>query len=1193
MQPVPQAVPAGAGGPPPLATSRNTYWRNGPFGRRANVQVSAAAGPVQPVTDPFVFGRKAPESSSLSNAPKDNMSKGNLPPVPDFSPVTFPPPSTPQPPNPYVGDKRHGSHPALQTPASQPGANGTFSNMADFSPALTAHITTNSDEMHLNIQRGVHNPQESHSTGIALENSVGGHPGLTSVIDRPVSGQEISRTESHPSCVPTSLSYFPSVPQCKPIEGRNYSPYPEPLFSNAFYAMAQSTVGISQPGHQHHHNPQQPVVQNPMQAPSMFGDAPSVSAAHSGVTNAAWQNAGAANPWQGQLPPEHFYLQPLETAYSLGSPITQENNPASQTQGTSEGASGQSTADADSGTVSMFFKGHEAENEEIVSSEKVDPAGRADLDAFQQTMGHTYYQPLHAQQISTTALSQAQVTVSSSVETLQKGIDNQHSPRAACVHHDFVASKDTSVGGEEPHGHVGLSYENIENLECVQNQEVLPSELPPQSHASPGAVPDLYKYASLSGPPLPKNSIVSHIEGGPNLEAPDSLPQPVRPDSVSSNYSNFSHRSVSSSTRPQELGTFIQQESGKPEEDSVVGFFKQIDSSPLGADASKKTPIKSYHSSLSQVPTPSPPKPTGVFQTSANSSFEPVRSHGLGVKPTEVDQAKMVVERRETRPSQRSTKKSPAMPVASPGNLEQPPDNLETIFMARAQTLPLIVPGDTTGGSTLDNIPSVLEKRVSTRAQGTVKKCESPATTLWAPSELPNFEGNVVLAPAAPVVYVAPKQVVQPPDEGLPISQQPHKLGADLHPPLQAGQAASENLENPPQMGNETAHCSQASSSYASLLSSPPTEALQNQPILITQANQSYHLAQPANFSLANQLSKNENNHMSKDPVLNNKPLLGRHNSGDSSGENGLAPGSLATTLTNASLFQAPFNASEMALNKTAPLLVPPASQVPLNLASEGPKTAPSEGLPPQFETNPSSSHGPASSALASSTAHAMPNNSHSSRLKNGSSGQESSGALDFTLAKNLERSLVTSGMQGSLAFPQAASHATQVGPEVHDQQHFYQQVTKDMQPPVPSDNAAPLQQQTQGSSVSQIVPPQLPPNHASPPGSNHALAPSNRSFPAGPLEESSVPLPTNYIQTNAVLGPPSSAVGTAGLPPAPTSAKVPSSQQGQQPPQNTFGPPPNPYYYYGHPYDAYASAYQPPYPPVDPRTAHLYYQVG
>ncbi|KAJ7308435.1 hypothetical protein JRQ81_008983 [Phrynocephalus forsythii] len=71
---------------------------------------------------------------------------------------------------------------------------------------------------------------------------------------------------------------------------------------------------------------------------------------------------------------------------------------------------------------------------------------------------------------------------------------------------------------------------------------------------------------------------------------------------------------------------------------------------------------------------------------------------------------------------------------------------------------------------------------------------------------------------------------------------------------------------------------------------------------------------------------------------------------------------------------------------------------------------------------------------------------------------------------------------------------------------------------------------------------------------------------------------------------PPTSAAGGPGqpLPLQPDQQHPPAPAQA---PQNTFAGPPNPYYYYQHPYEAYPTGYPPPYPPVDPRAAHLYYQ--
>ncbi|XP_042334135.1 protein transport protein Sec16A isoform X2 [Sceloporus undulatus] len=1231
MQPPPQTVPPGAGAPPPLGTPRNMYWRNGPFARRANAPVSTTAGPVRPVTDPFAFGIQAPQGSPLVNT-----AKGDAPVMQSFPPVAFPPTPVTHPPHLPAGDNSHGLNPSLPASISQSGANSTFSNPA--APSLYPGHVTNSVEMNPNVERSTRNPMgPSDSMGIALENSACGQQGLASVPARPPSSQEISRNPSNPISVPTSASFFlpaqQTVPQWMPAQGTfqpqgpPYSPYPEPPPQNALYAVTQSSVGISQPGPHmdtHQSTPQQPPVQNTTQAPLMFGDAPH---------NSAWQNAGGASPWPAQPPQEHFYLQPLDASYSPPvHPATQENSRPAQPQGTPEGASGQHPNSADSGTVSMFFKGDEAENEEILSSERSDEAGKASIDAFQQTMGHTYYQPLHSvHQIPTPPFPAAQPNLVLPAETLQKEVDVQHSFRNLCAQHDVHVSENT-VGKAGPvvtSGHVGSQYENVENQECIQNQEVLPSEPPTQSCSSPDTVSDPNRYASLVGPLLPKNTVVSHMEGGPNLEAPDLLLRPGRPDSVSSNYSNLSHRSISNSSRPQELGTFIQQESGKPEEETSRGFFKQIDSSPLvGGEATEQNPGKNYCGSLSQAPTPSPPKPTGVFQTSANSSFEPVRSHGSSIKHVEADQAKMVVERRENPPNQMGSKKSPATPVASPGNLEQPPDNLETLFMPQSHPLPLTVAGSggsaslPVAGSLTENVQLASDKRPSARTQGGIKKCESPATTLWAHNELPSFGGNVLLAPAAPAVYVPAKQtvqVVQPPEEGLsgPLQSEPASV---LLTPSQAGSVPSENLENPPKIGDEEALRSQASSGYASLLSSPPTEALQNQPVLIAQPNQSCSLAQPVNFSLANQLNKHESNHLAKDTTLSSKPLLGMQNSGNSSGENVLFPGvqlglsghSPAASLSN-NFSQGPLHASETTLNKSANLLVQPAAQGPLNLSPENQKTPSLEGgFTPELTSKlgaTSGLSGTPNMMLAGVSAGGANNRS---KAKNGSNSQEFSQALDFTIAKTLEQNSMdgcTQLLSTSRMFEQPPDQASQGVSEARNQQHFYQQVTRDMQSQVPSGNATPLQQQAQTAPASQAAtsPQSLAPlNHQLPPGSSSAQALSQKHVPAAPLERSTAPTTASYSQVTpnnkqTSSGQPSNAAPLGSLPPSSTVgasqlAHPPSQQEPQHPqppqtPQNAFGVPPNPYYYYGQPYESYPSAYHPPYPPMDPRTAHLYYQ--
>ncbi|XP_074871255.1 protein transport protein Sec16A isoform X3 [Carettochelys insculpta] len=1260
MQPPPQTVPAGAGGPPPAGISQNAYWRNSPFSRRANALVSGATAPVQPVTDPFAFGRQTPQGSLLGNPPKG-------------SPLVLPGPA-PRPafmhssPS-YAGDNSHGLPTSLPTSVSQPGINSnTFSNVVTPSPV---HIPNSTAETHPNAEHGPHNSSVPllYNTGAAHGNSISGHLTMAHMANRPLSRQDINRDPSNASSIPSGAPVLPpplqeTPPQWRPSQDnvqpqvQNYWPHAEPPSRNAVYSISHPSAVASHlpsqanvhqgPVHQH-------VPQSTTQTPSSIGgeknEISSFPVANHNVNsfqpeNMFRQNTGMSGLWPGQPHQEQFYPQPLLPDSGFINPITQENIPKKQSQNVSETPSGH----ADSGTISMFFKGDEAENEEILSSEK-SMSSKANFDACQLNSGCTYHQPLHPQQAAANVFSQPQVNRGSANDAVHKGLDVQCSSKTTSSQHNAQVSKNSmnisvdKANVSKTHENVGSHYENVENLECIQNQEVLPSEPQNINHSSPSVGSDLYRYGSLQG--LPKSTIVSHVEGGPNLEAPDSLPHPVRSDSVSSNYSNISHRSVSSSTRPQELvGTFIQQESGKPE--TSDGFFKQIDSSPFGRDSSEPTVNKNY-SNLSQPPTPSPPKPTGIFQTSANSSFEPVRSHGFGVKPAEVDQAKMVVELRENHLYQKNAKKSMAVPAVSPGNLEQPPDNLETVFTPQVHPLPLTVTGEPgkmlppVSGPVVENIPSVSEKRPSARVQGATKKCESPATTLWAHSELPDFGGNVLLAPAAPAVYVPAKQtveIIQPPEEGLS-SQQPNKPESVPVQQSQHGNVSSENLENPPKMGEEEALQSQASSGYASLLSSPPTESLQNQPILIAQPNQSYNLAQPINFSISfcNQLTRNENHLSLKDPGVEDKPVTGLqapHVDGILSGENmPLSVTQIGSSvnipqLSNPShfnLLQSPVSSPENASNSSTNLLMQPPSQRPLNLAPDAQRNASSEGGLPEF-ANKSESNAPAvpGTNLPSGNAKVLvppvntpvPNNS-----TNDSHGhEEASGALDFTVTRTLEKNKTSNSvqMQNTLlscgpGFPQQpVNHASQVGPDTHGSQHFYQQVTKDVQLQAPSDRA------TQGALLSQqqketAQTPQpvstgqslVPSNYqmasetkpAQAPQRQEHQAPINRYYPAGPPEGSSAQPPTNYSQTSpdkqpfsaqSLNAPTSSASATISQP------AVPTMQREQNPapshaPQDAFGPPQNPYYYYRHPYDAYQTPYSQPYPPMDPRTAALYYQ--
>ncbi|XP_051492564.1 protein transport protein Sec16A isoform X4 [Apus apus] len=836
MQQPPQTVPAGAAAPPPAGAARNLYWRNSSLGKRTN----AAAAPVQPVTDPFAFGRQTPQASPL-----DTPSKGNALGVQSSSPAVLPPPAIVPPALSHAGDNPHGLHTALSAPVSQPGVNAsTFANVPIPSPSPGYGINSPA-EVHPNTELGLRGAAVPlhYNTGAAVENSFSVHPGMVSASNQPGGRQDVLRDPNDVPSGPTAAALFPPPPQqpvsqWRPVQGnlqspvRNFVPYPEPSSQTDVHNISQSSVSTSHP------SPQTNLQQGPvhqgipqnMQAPLSVGcekNGKNGTANSSYQTNSIQpgnvfrQNTEMTHAWLNQPYQEQFYPQPPLQDSSFVVPTAQENNPKNQSPGMSEIANRPIPTDRESGTLSMFFKGDEAENEEILSSEKSYVVEKTEFDASQPNSAFLYHQPVHPQRVATNILSQVQAGTGSANEMVQKGMDVQYFPKIvsqqepqAAKHSMFVSDDKGRMGDLSGNG--GSQYENVENLECIQNQEVLPSEPQNMSSSSPAGAPDLYRYGSFPGQMLPKNAVVSHAEGGPNLEAPDFLPHPVRPDSVSSNYSTMSHRSASSSARPPEqVGTFIQQESGKPDEESSASFFKQIDSSPLGGDSSELNLSKNYHSNLSQPPTPSPPKPTGVFQTSANSSFEPVRSHGVGIKPAEIDQAKMVVELRENHSNQKNMKKNTAVPAASPGNLEQPPDNLETIFMPQVHPLPLAVTGEAGNmlhsGPVMENIHLGSERRSSTRAQGGVKKCDSPATTLWAQNELPNFGGNVLLAPAAPAVYVPAKQtveVIQPPEEGLS-NQQLSKPGTIAMPLSQNGNTSSENLENPPKMGEEEALQSQ------------------------------------------------------------------------------------------------------------------------------------------------------------------------------------------------------------------------------------------------------------------------------------------------------------------------------------------------------------------------------------------------
>uniref|UniRef100_A0A7N8Y3A5 Protein transport protein sec16 n=1 Tax=Mastacembelus armatus TaxID=205130 RepID=A0A7N8Y3A5_9TELE len=429
----------------------------------------------------------------------------------------------------------------------------------------------------------------------------------------------------------------------------------------------------------------------------------------------------------------------------------------------------------ESGTLSMFFKNNDVENEETLAGDR--------SKAVNGVPGAFQHHNLQAHSGHADVPSDYQ---GASVQ------DHSHVP------YMYDGNHATQRNAQKP---PDSQYDHVENLECVPNQEVLPSEI----HGSPAAT-------AAHG--------VDQFETGPNLETPDSIPRPMRSASVSSNYSNMSHGSGTGTRRHQGvIGTFIQQESPHLTDDANVsaatgGYFEQIDTSPAGDTVAQQ-------SSLEQMwlPTPSPPKPTGIFQASANSSFEPVRSHGVGVRPAEVDMAKIVAE---------------GGADSTPGNLELPPDNMENIF-GPGHPLPA---GAGSGVPHLTHPVVHSHSRPSSRAYGANRPCESPATTLWAQNDPTSLSSNILLAPAAPTVLAPLREpsadVIQPPEDG-PLDLQPSQR---VQP---TSQQLSENLENPPKVSEAEAGNSQGNLGYASLLVS---ESL-HQPVLIAPPVSSYSVIPP------------------------------------------------------------------------------------------------------------------------------------------------------------------------------------------------------------------------------------------------------------------------------------------------------------------------------------------------------------
>ncbi|XP_028724647.1 protein transport protein Sec16A isoform X6 [Peromyscus leucopus] len=821
MQPPPQAVPSGVAGPPPAGNPRSMFWANSPYRRPAsnNAPVAPITRPLQPVTDPFAFNRQ-----TLQNSPVGSSSKSSLPSLPGPALSAFSQwPGLPVPPT-NAGDSSTGLHEPLSGTLSQPRAEtspfppaSTPSSLPGLEMSRSAEGGSSSGP---EVQMLPHPPH--YIPRVGPEQPHGGH------LNDSGSGpdQPTNRHPPHDGAVAQAASPFfpqPQMPgQWGPVQGGPQPSYQHhsPCLEGPVQNMGPQATSLSHfpspaslyqgPGHE----PHVPLMSTPASLASGEGN----EVVHQQSKNHSLssfppkhtfeQNSRVGNMWAS---PEFRQNPGVNKEHLLDpahvNPFTQGNNPEHQVHGPSEASTNPALQDAAPGALSMFFQGEETENEENLSSEKAVLDDRLDLDGVSSTPRLSHPPPpAHG----TGGVYQAFLQGPSS-EAAQDGDVQPYFSQSVGIRHDrqttMTPASDTwgDTSGAGTHCASGPQCENVENLEFVQNQEVLPRET---LNVDPSSLSDQFRHGPLPGPAVSRPVTVGLTRGGGlNLEAPDIPLHPTRPDSVSSSYSSHSHRSPPGSARPQELvGTFIQQEVGKLEDDTSGSFFKQIDSSPVGGETDEMTGSQNYCSSLSQPSTPSPPKPTGVFQTSANSSFEPVKSHLVGVKPVEADRANMVVEVRGTRDRQKKRRAAAVPPDAAPGNLEQPPDNMETLCAPQACPLPLSTTGEAghlashTAGPPLDTVRPVPEKRSSARAQGP-GKCESPATTLWAQNELPDFGGNVLLAPAAPALYVPvkpkPSEVIHHPEKGMS-GQQSRKPGSVLPLQNQDPPGASENLENPP-----------------------------------------------------------------------------------------------------------------------------------------------------------------------------------------------------------------------------------------------------------------------------------------------------------------------------------------------------------------------------------------------------------
>lgn len=775
MQPPPRNTPPGGSGPPP--SGPNMFRRTRP--QKHTAATPGSMPPVtHPMTDPFAFVRAPPP-----------MPIGGLV-IPSSTPPqmqTFPDTTHSQagPPLPLQ---------ALSTSSTLPGSSpSSLPSVTLFNPQGAASSSVHPAPTTVGEQSYFNSGDHTSTLSDPPQAALG--PLLSqTAFNQEFQGQPLSQP-FQPMASPYPSSQWASDHGSRPPSVQNYfQPTNDPpLFDlppqNQMYppnaqAAHHNTISPSvQPGHAHVQAPL------PLQNPA-------------NTLNTQWPDPNAQHhhhhhnpPFQAQsyfsqssVPQEPWFNQPASDSgyHQMGKSVapTQPDTVAAQHISNlgPDIASGPTPVPYphEAGTLSMFFK-DDVENEETLAGERSQA-----VNGGSGSVPHQIHQEANSGQG-----------------------DDQPPPLPEHLHPQYMNDGKYSSQGytQKPND---TQDHHAENLEYVPNQEVLPSE----THCNSAA------------------ASVEQFETGPNLETPDSISRPMRSASVSSNYSNISHGSGTATRRhPGVAGTFIQQESPRLSDEASLSpatgrYFEQIDTSPAGVSCPQQSSLEQMWPS-----TPSPPKPTGNFQTSANSSFEPVRSHGVGVRPPEVDKAQMEAE---------------GGADCTSGNLEQPPDNIENIY-GSGHSLPVA------SGAAISTNPVVhSHSRPSSRAFGASRPCESPATTLWAQNDPASLSTNILLAPAAPTILAPLREpstdVIQPPEDG-PLDLQP------LQRAQQMSQQQSENLENPPKVSEAHPTDSQGNLGYASLLVS---ESLQ-QPVLIAPPVSTYSVTPSgASAQIAGQISKRE-----------------------------------------------------------------------------------------------------------------------------------------------------------------------------------------------------------------------------------------------------------------------------------------------------------------------------------------------